>query len=305
MKLSYKILWVDNENGIYNNHKNEIETHLKELGFNPDIKFITDFKEYKIQDLDLDSFDLFILDYLLKNGDNGNKIVKDIREGHSIYTEILFYSSVPEQARQQIFKDKLNGVYVSSRSFDDFEEDSLGLIDVTIKKTQDINNLRGLIMAEVAELDRIKEKIILKASPKIGNKAIEKYTLKKVKDSGNGNRNKAQKFLDEISEITFEILFTNLGFIDSNKKAMATGEILEKLNIEGLITKQDFTQPYIDKILAKRNKFAHIEECDGKDEKGNACKVIADIPFTAEKCIEIRKEINDYKIILNDILEAI
>ena len=305
MKLSYKILWVDNENGIYNNHKNEIETHLKELGFNPDIKFITDFKEYKIQDLDLDSFDLFILDYLLKNGDNGNKIVKDIREGHSIYTEILFYSSVPEQARQQIFKDKLNGVYVSSRSFDDFEEDSLGLIDVTIKKTQDINNLRGLIMAEVAELDRLKEKIILKASPKIDDKAIEKYTLKKVKDSGNGNRNKAQKFLDEISEITFEILFTNLGFIDSNKKAMATGEILEKLNIAGLITKQDFTQPYIDNILAKRNKFAHVEECDGKDEKGNACKVIADIPFTAEKCIEIRKEINDYKIILNEILEAI
>lgn len=305
MKLSYKILWVDNEDGIYNNHKNEIETHLKELGFNPKIQFITDFQEYKKQNLDLTSFDLFILDYKLKNGENGNKIVKDIREEHSIYTEILFYSSVPEAARKQIFDDKLNGVYVSSRSFDDFEEDSLGLIDVTIKKTQDINNLRGLIMAEVAELDRLKEKIILKASPKIDDKAIEKYTLKKVKDSGNGNRNKAQKFLDEISEITFEILFTNLGFIDSNKKAMATGEILEKLNIAGLITKQDFTQPYIDNILAKRNKFAHVEECDGKDEKGNACKVIADIPFTAEKCIEIRKEINDYKIILNEILEAI
>ena len=305
MKLSYEILWVDNEDGIYNNHKNEIETHLRELGFNPKIKFITDFQEYKKQNLDLSSFDLFILDYKLKNGENGNKIVKDIREEHSIYTEILFYSAVPEQARKQIFDDKLNGVYVSSRKFDDFEEDSLGLIDVTIKKTQDINNLRGLIMAEVAELDRIKEKIILKASPKIDNKAIEKYTLKKVRDSANGNKNKAQRFLEEISEITFEILFTNLGFIDSNKKAMATGEILEKLNIVGLITKKDFTKPYIDNILAKRNKFAHIEECDGKDENGDACKVIANIPFTAKKCIEIRKEINNYKIILNNILEAI
>ena len=33
----------------------------------------------------------------------------------------------------------------------------LALINVTIKKVQDVNNLRGLIMAEVAELDRIKE----------------------------------------------------------------------------------------------------------------------------------------------------
>lgn len=305
MKLSYKILWVDNEDGIYNHHKNEIETHLKELGFNPDIKFITDFKEYKNQKLDLSSFDLFILDYKLKNGENGNKIVKDIREGHSIYTEILFYSSVPEQARKQIFDDKLNGVYVSSRKFDDFEEDSLGLIDVTIKKTQDVNNLRGLIMAEVAELDRIKEQIIVKATFKINDKELEKYILRKVESSLASNRTKLDTFTSDIDNLLITELLGSRGLIDSDKKRLAVGKTLEKLSITEPIDKITFLEPYKNHILTIRNNFAHVEESDGCDEEGNTCKLIGSIPFTEKKCIEIRQEIKKYKDILLEIKQKL
>ena len=101
--------------------------------------------------------------------------------------------------------------------------------------------------------------------------------------------------------MTFEGLFSSMGFIDINKKAMATGEILDQLNITEPITKESFTQPYINDILGKRNAFAHITECDGVDENGVACKVIGNIPFTEKKCIEIRKEIKKYKLILQKI----
>jgi hypothetical protein len=305
MKLVYNILWVDNEDGIYNDHKDKVIEHLEEWGFEPSIKFLNDFEHYEREKLNLENFDLFVLDYKLKHGDNGNKIVQDIREEHSIYTEILFYSAVPEEARKQIFEDNLNGVYVTSRDFEDFEDDILGLIDVTIKKVQDVNNLRGLIMAEVAELDWIQEQIIIKASEKIENKAIEKYTLRKVKESANSNKNKSQRLLDDILNVTFEKLFENTGFIDSDKKTKATGEILKKLSIEEPVSKDSFIQLYIENILYIRNKFAHIKECDGKDENGVNCKLIGDIPFTQDKCIEIRKKIKEYKKLLEEIEKKI
>jgi hypothetical protein len=160
-------------------------------------------------------------------------------------------------------------------------------------------------MAEVAELDWIQEQIIIKASEKIENKAIEKYTLKKVKNSGQSNKTKAERLLSDIKSVTFEELFRRIGFIDSNKKAMTTGEILERLDIKDLVCKNDFIEPYIDNILDIRNKFAHIKECDGKDENGMNCKFIGDIPFTQEKCIEIRKKIKEYKKLLEDIEKKI
>lgn len=306
MKLEYKILWVEDNPKSIRRDKRKISEYIEELGFICGIQEINNFSSFEkdIRYINTSEYDLLLIDLDLGNQetkDEGNTIITKIRD-EQVYTEILFYSSQYEELNRKLNEHFVEGIFTSSR--EELQDKVKRIIDVTIKKTQDVNNLRGLIMAEVAELDKLKEKIILKASPKIDDKAIEKYTLKKVKDSGNGNKNKAKKFLDDISEVTFEILFNNLGFIDSNKKAMAIGEILEKLNIT-VVTKQDFIQPYIDNILAKRNKFAHIEECDGEDENGNACKVIADIPFTTEKCIEIRKEIKKYKQLLIDIEQGI
>jgi hypothetical protein len=303
MKLIYNILWVDNEKGIYENHKDDIFDYLENLGFEAKINFLDDYQSFIDANLNLEDYDLFILDYKLKAGQDGNEIIKVIREDN--YTEIIFYSGMPNEARKQIFDDKSNGIYITSRKFDEFEEDVLGLINITIKKVQDINNLRGLIMAEVAELERIKEKIIIKASPKISKKHIEKYVLKKIKSSGTTTKNKAETLLSDIDNVLFEDLFNKTGFIDMDKKIHATGEILDKLNITSPISKSDFIEPYKKDIRDIRNKFAHIEECDGIDEDGNSCKIIGDIPFTEKNCIKIRQEIKKYKKILEDIEQKI
>ncbi len=286
MKLVYKILWIDNDDSIYKNHQDDIYEYLDNLGFEPQIEILQDFQSFEEANLDLDSYDLFILDYKLKNGQNGNKIVQEIREKHSIYTEIVFYSGVPNEARQQIFDDKLNGVYITSREYDDFEDDVLGIINVTIKKVQDVNNLRGLIMSEVAELDRIKENILTKYANHKQDRVMEQYIIKKLKKSYADNTKKVEKYL----ESSIEDIINDL-YVDSDKKAIAIKKINDKFNeIE-----------YRSNILSTRNKFAHIEECDGNDGQGNKCKVIDDIPFTEEKCIEIRKEIKKYKEVLNTI----
>lgn len=303
MKLIYNILWVDNDNSIYENHKDDILEHLEELGFEPKIKFLDDYQSFIDANLNLEDYDLFILDYKLKLGQDGNEIIKIIREDN--YTEIIFYSGVPNEARQQIFDDKSNGIYITSRDFDEFEEDVIGLINITIKKVQDVNNLRGLIMAEVAELDRIKERIINNASSKVPDKKLEKYVLKKIKSSGNTNKNQAERHLENINNISFDELFSRIGFVDSNKKAMTIGEVLQECKINTPVCKETFFKPYKEKILDRRNLFAHVEEYDGSDKNGSPCKFIADIPFTEEKCVEIRKEIKEYKKILEEIEEQV
>jgi len=297
MKLEYKILWIDNDDKIYKDHQSEIEEYLNDLGFSPIIEKGSDYNAFDKLETDLNQFDLFILDYRLDGPKNGNEIIKDIRDTYSIYTDVIFYSAVKEDLRTRIYEDRLNGVYYTGRGFEEFEEDVLALINVTIKKVQDVNNLRGLIMAEVAELDRIKERIIIQASSKIKDSHLEKYTLKKVKESGTSNKNKAQKFIDDVVNTNFKTLFTeHIGFIDSDKKAKAIGETLDKLNITSPICKVDFIQPYINDILDIRNKFAHIEEQDN---------MIGDIPFTEERCIKIRKNIKNYKNLLLEIEEQV
>jgi hypothetical protein len=311
MKLKYKILWIEDEKSSIKIKAKNIRKYLEDdYGFEcleSDIT-ILDYEEF-VEDYiddnelkscsDIEKYDLLLVDFNLGEEEHtGDKLIQIIRD-NNIYSEILFYSSDLDSLIDKLNQHFIDGVFTSVR--DELENKVKKLIKVTIKKVQDVNNLRGLIMAEVAELDRMKERIIIKASVKIPEKSIEKYTLKKVKESGNSNKNKAQRYLDDLDSVTFESLFSFVGFIDSDKKAKATGEILNKLNITEPVTKDDFIQPYIDDILGKRNKFAHIEECDGDDGQGNSCKVIGDIPFTEENCIEIRKEIKKYKDILKEI----
>jgi len=313
MKLKYKILWIDDDTDAIERPKNQIKKYLEDdYGFEctEDDVVVKDYDEFesdytyeddgrKIVRDSIKEFDLLLVDFDLgEEGQTGDILINLIR--NKVYSEILFYSTNYSDLRSKLNNnDFMDGVFTSSR--DELEEKTKKLINVTIKKVQDVNNLRGLIMAEVAELERIKEKIIIKASPKISEKNIEKYVLNKIKSSGTSTKNKAERLLADIDNVLFEELFKNIGFIDLDKKLHATGEILNKLSITTPISKDELIEPYKAKIRDIRNKFAHIEESDGVDERGIACKVIGDIPFTEENCINIRKEIKKYKGILTEI----
>ncbi len=311
MKLKYQILWIEDTKKSIEIKIKRIRKYLEDdYGFvctDDDIEILNydEFKEKYVENdsgINLNKFDLMLIDFDLgSEKKRGDELIRLIRKG--IYSEILFYSSHYDALQSTLNNHFIDGVFTSNRA--ELESKIKKLIKVTIKKVQDVNNLRGLIMAEVAELDIIKEDIIKKASKKIPGKAIEKYTLKKVKNSGNSNKNKAQRFIEDIENITFEDLFKKIGFIDSDKKVHTLGEILEKLNIQESINKDEFIESYKSNILSVRNKFAHIKECLGTDENGKSCPVIGDIPFTQEKCIKIRQEIKKYKKLLEEIEKAI
>lgn len=301
MKLEYKILWIDNDDKIYKDHQSIIEEHLIDLGFTPIIEKGTDYQAFDKFESNLEQFDLFLLDYKLDGSQNGNEIIKNIRDEHSIYTDVIFYSTLPDEVRQRIYEDKLNGVYYTSRKFDEFEEDVLSIIDVTIKKTQDVNNLRGLIMAEVAELDRIKKRIIQKYNPEADSdfkKYIKEDVFSKIKEDLESLKCLVKVEESECShdEINLEELQNNF-FYDSFKKSRTVNKIKNKKCNHIDFKHEDYRRD----VIAKRNVLAHQKEDEDTSGKFLLYPNGSRLEFTEEHCIQIRKDIKRYKNILEQI----
>ena len=96
MKLEYKILWIDNDDYIYDDHQNTIEDYLNNLGFVPVITKGKNYADFEQLHSSLKEFDLFILDYKLDDRKNGNTIIQEIRDVNNIYTDVVFYSTVKD-----------------------------------------------------------------------------------------------------------------------------------------------------------------------------------------------------------------
>lgn len=280
MTLDYKILWIDDHEDFFRNHEDFIKEHIEEKGFEAQIikhKSLQDYLEHDDNKVEQVKYDLFLVDLNLDNGHTGNEIIEKIRS-NKVLTDIIFYSTNLADVRRSVNDNNIEGVFVTSRNQNDFEEKVTDVIDVTIKKVQDVNNLRGLIMAEVAELDRIKERILVQYSTIKSDRSIESYILEKLKKSYDDNLKKVESHAEKsITEI-----IDNL-YVDSDKKARAVKKINSSFD----------ESAYRVSILKKRNSFAHIEEniIDGQ-------RMIGDIPFTEDECVKIRKDIREYKSIL-------
>lgn len=312
MKLKYKILWIEDNPISIRRDKNKIIEYITDLGFEcvdnddeKDIVVINSFDDFQtnIGYAKTADYDLLLIDLDLgkkPTKDEGESIIRNIRD-EKIYAEIVFYSSQYEELQKKLNEHFVEGIFTSSR--EELADKVESIIDVTIKKTQDINNLRGLIMAEVAELDRLKKSILLKYNAK--NQDISTLT-KYIKENIFEKINEELSDLDCVinpncqhTQINFENLLNNF-FYDSYKKSRTVFKI-KKLNSN--CTDIPFVhQDYYNNVIAKRNVLAHEEEKTRDDgtkylnyPNGNP------LEFNAEHCINIRKDIKRYKEILKQI----
>ena len=317
MKLKYKILWIEDEKNSIKIKAKNIRRYLEDdYGFECEEKDITvlDYEEFveryienekMKKNSDIEKFDLLLVDFNLgEEGHTGDKLIQIVRDGN-IYSEILFYSSDLGSLMTKLNQHFIDGVFTSVR--DELEEKVKKLIKVTIKKVQDVNNLRGLIMAEVAKLDRIKKNILLKYNSK--NK--EDIKLKKyVKENIFKKINEELVDLEcvtssncEHNKIDIEKLLNNF-FYDSYKKSRTVFKV-KKLDTN--CSSIPFVhQEYYDNVIKKRNVFAH--ESENTRENGTKYLNYTDgkpLEFTEKHCIQIRKDIQKYKKLLEEIYAKI
>ena len=211
--------------------------------------------------------------------------------------DIVFYSTVLSEVRKSVSANNIEGVYTTSRNQNDFEEKVTEVIDMTIRKVQDVNNLRGLIMAEVAELDRIKKDIIKKFTQNNpDHNELKKYIRDNVFSDFSNNLDRFNYLLTDdetYTDINVEELVDNLIY-DSYKKARTVCKI----------SNNNFTlENYNQDIIKKRNVLAHEKE----KTRENGTQFLnypdeTELDFSENNCIQIRKDIQKYKNILENIM---
>lgn len=290
MKLDYKILWLDDkiESVVLTDYEDdivELKTYVKSLGFNETIDFVRTEEQLFDKLSEVGEYDLIMTDYHLDETKglkrNGDDIIKTIRE-KDIYTEIMFYSAQGEVKDT----DRLDRItfFESFKVLGDDHYEKIfrkakELIQLTVRKFQNIVAMRGMIMHETSEIDSEMLEIVtdfIRAtnSPEVKNRIYDEligFHSRKLDDSQKFRKN------DRIDKILKDPLL-----ISSSQRANAIEEIIKLVGIDNFIDNLRID------IIKVRNDFAHavyvkdkdtgreyfVDKQDGADFNEEVCKNI-------------------------------
>ena len=306
MKLKYRILWIENDDDWVESIEDQIQDYLDDLGFTYE-KTLIGKEEVGI---DYNLFDLILMDLNLADQPNGAELISKIRD-LGAYTDVVFYSaSGINELRAKGREKELEGVYFSGRTPDSsFISKVKAVIDSTIKKIQDLNNVRGLVMAEVSELDErmlsiIDSYFIAKATDE-KTSAFKKHLVEDVEKSIKRKLKKSElcdkKCKHRWNDLPIEDIMKDFEF-DASRKAHAVNLVI---GMEGIPYESKYGQSFIDDyqkdMLSMRNKLAHCVSCsvDGKE-----CLMTKEgsVIFDDKTFNEMRKQIKSYNAFL-DVIE--
>lgn len=286
--------------------KSELETYIDTLGF---ISTVECFENGSVAEESIKNikYDLILSDYNIEGAnEQGDILIQKIRDG-GIFTEVLFYSAQPDfdTIAKNLYRDRVSFYsLIGDESFRGFKEKVYKLIEHTISKLQELNNIRGLVMSETSELDNSVEEIIYSFLSKENDnsKHLKAYIVNSIISSAEGNLKNAKKFdtLDAI-EIVKSRQF------DADKKSRTVNKILEIIKV-GDEPFKDFYKNYKIDVLDTRNDLAHAKSgiIDGieyliisrKDGEHP-------IKFNQEHCVQIRKNLRKHSDLLKSIREMV
>lgn len=299
MRIEYKILWVEDDKSWYGTTKELFSDTLDDLGFKLICKRCESIKEVKneVEENNLEGYDLLLVDFTLKNFETGDTIIDFLRKikNEPILTDVLFYSSAVENVRESMNKLGLEGVYTADRK--EIETKFEQVVNTTIKKVQEVNNMRGLIMAETSDLDELMYEIIKKMLDSDISERLTTYIQTEIEAT-----------LEKISGIVYN---KDLELIDkmgdsrvftSFHRAKGINRIykLKKIGIE------KFFEVYNRDIISTRNLFAHVKESyeEGKKVLISTSTGEKEI-FDEKRCVEIRHSLIEYRETLEEIKKTV
>lgn len=332
MKLKYRILWFEDDDEVVEDQIGpSLKTFLVELGFQ--LEIVHRLNGEKLEELLRDrNYDLIVTDLNLGEYETGEVLIDQVRQGN-ILTEVLLYSANTTELNNII----ANKGWVERASFcvglGNLNEKLVEIIGLTIRKNQDVNNTRGLVIAETIDLEKKIEKILLHyfdaAEEKVLNeskisllknihvKKLEKHeadiaSLKsvdftKVKTLIENDILTASNSFDAIQSILKDKLKRTNALLNSGKIEPARKEVIESMKSD-LETVKNELNNFRDEILKIRNTLAHVKEEIGEDgvpflESLNADGTI--LKFDNIKYVEIRKNLRKHNDNLDRVLKHI
>jgi CheY-like chemotaxis protein len=308
MRLRYKILIFDNDPEWVESIKEDLIEIVESEGLlvdaEEDIEICSDESEFSGM---FDYYDIILIDYDL-GCQKGEQIIKKIRNGQH-FTEVIFYSQGSKDLLEIISQEKIEGVYCSRRQNHSFLIKFEKVFKNSIKKVLDLNNLRGIVLAETSELDQLKSDIFKQAYKKglIDIEFFEDNIYKIVIGRSKDNFKTLNKYINtKIGNIESEIRqydnYDEMHFM--NKNHFFTFDV-KKDNLPKLLEKVDSLilfdkNKYDDKIQKKRNKLAHEPERREDDKQ-----YFGSYEFNHEEAKLILRDITDYNNLFKSIIKEI
>tara|TARA_R110002033_G_scaffold170670_3_gene213766 strand:+ start:3848 stop:4777 length:930 start_codon:yes stop_codon:yes gene_type:complete len=297
MKLDYKILWLDDKikSVVLTDYEDDIEDlkdYIKSLGFKETIDFVRTEDELFSKLDEVREYDLIMTDYHLDeikgNTRNGDDIIKTIRE-RDIFTEIMFYSAQGEVKDT----DRLDRItfFESFKVLGDDHYEKIfrkakELIELTVRKFQNIVAMRGMIMHETSILDEFCFELISDYLTKTDSKKVKESIFDEIISFYKRKFEEVSKYkkngrIDKV--LNDPLLFS------FSQRANTLKSIIEEINFD------DFIDEFKLRVIKIRNQFAHsileINE-DGIEVFRNKSE---DITFDEELCKQIRLDIINHK----------
>lgn len=265
MKLAFQLLVVDDQPDAVGNAIGNLEDYLDEKGFDlartePTALSGSDWDTFLNQGR---SYDLVMVDYNLSPSEMGDVAAKRLRDALP-YTDIIFYSAEPRTKLLRLLaQQEVEGVFVAHRQ--ELGDRLVGLADTIIGKVVDITHMRGLAMAEVADMDVVMEQAIKNAfASHLLPSGVVNNTVKALRRSLN----------DMLGNIPMDLNAHGLsslvsdGSFTSDHKYRSIRRIAKKLSDRPLRDLQTLSS-FQNEILKKRNILAHAKE-QAVDQDGNA-----------------------------------
>lgn len=293
MRLKYKILWFENDDGTFDSFSfDEIRAHLGERGFEAEVLRMKGEEPSDEIANQAQKSDLIVMDFGLEGPEQGDELIERIRN-LDINTEVVFYSTAGVGTlRDKVRERELDGVYCRGRI--EITSDVIPIIDSTIRKVLDLENSRGLVMAELGELDRVMNEIIISVHETSEEKKafIRKKMKAKLDDQARGLAQKLEAF-DTLP--IAEIVET---FLDSYKRLTSMISISKSL---GLNNYRDRLNAYNETVLFPRNCLGH----GVAEELAHGGYIFRhggkEFPFNEASNVELRKNLRDFGTCLHEL----
>jgi DNA-binding NarL/FixJ family response regulator len=161
MNLTYRILWIEDDKEYLDSFDtDELMDYIGEQGFDLELEYRTTPEQIR-EKVDGTRYDLLIIDYNLADGDgqnsdvHGSDVIRQIR-AQKCLTEVIFYSqNGPATLRQAAVENELEGIFYSGKKSEQLLRKVQDVFNLTIRKVVDVENMRGIVMAGVADLDHL------------------------------------------------------------------------------------------------------------------------------------------------------
>ena len=305
MKLEFSLLIVDDDADSIEQAINILRDYLETKGFTLAVKYEKEFSEQHLHDLALSegrNYDLVVIDYNLGRDDtDGAKVAYRLRRDLA-YTDMVFYSSdTAAELLVKLANNEVEGVFVATR--DELDTALTGLANTVIGKAVDLNHMRGIVMAEVAEMDVLMEETLSRFFQSSNEQvvAVGKRTLKSLRKGIEKSQKQLEKGYKEggLPSLVSDgrlFSFTNKYWAIKGAVKCLPEEPSEAVNV---------LESYEDEIIAKRNMLAHVKEEPAEDGKTILRSINGDVIINDDWMTTFRQNLRTQRDALTTVCKAI